>query len=61
MKIYVDHMPDSPRDCAFSRRDVEYGYYCMLNPYHEKLGAKAPCLCQDVSRCKLLKEAGHED
>ena len=61
MKIYVDHMPESPRDCVFSCYNVEYGFYCRLNPYHKELDTKAPCLCKDVSFCELLKEADHED
>ena len=56
MKIVVDRLPESPRDCPFSVHDVEYGYICQLRPYIDKAKAKPKCLCTSVMHCDLLIE-----
>lgn len=58
MKIIVDEMPESPRDCPFSERR-EAGphrvYVCNLRPYIEEAGEKPRCLCKNVENCERLQ------
>lgn len=56
MKIIVDKLPESPRDCLFSKRHVELGYICQLRPYIEEAQAKPFCLCKNVENCDRLIE-----
>ena len=44
MKIVVDEMPKSPKDCLFSKRDCEYGLICKLQS----------CVCRHVNECECL-------
>lgn len=44
MKILVDEIPNSPKECAFSYRNCEYGWICRIN-----------CrVCKDVEMCQEL-------
>ena len=58
MKILVDKMPESPRACPFSIRNVEYGYFCTLQPYNEETRGKPRCLCKCVETCDRLLPVG---
>lgn len=58
MKILVDKLPASPRDCPFSERNVEFGYVCQLRPYIAEAGVKTRCLCKSVEKCDRLMELG---
>lgn len=57
MKIFVDKLPEHPRDCLFSVKDVKFGYICQLRPYIPEAGGKPPCLCKNVEKCDRLMEA----
>lgn len=46
MKILVNEKPHKPKECLFSKRNVEYGYICKLG-YHP--------LCKDTTDCKYLE------
>lgn len=62
MRILVDRMPDTPRDCLFSERVTVHGdtfYRCNLRPYIEEAdrddnGHKPMCVCRNVSSCTNL-------
>lgn len=57
MKIFVDEMPEEPRDCPFSeRRQVgpHRVYVCTLRPYIEEAEGKPRCLCKRVELCDRL-------
>ena len=58
MKIVVDKLPESPRDCLFSELIPHaVGVYgCLLRGYIEKVDSKPKCLCKDVKFCDRLKE-----
>lgn len=56
MRIVVDKLPDKPRDCLFSKRNVKYGYVCQLRPFIPDANGKPPCLCNDCSNCECLVE-----
>ena len=60
MKIVVDKLPETPRDCLFSELVPHYvGVYgCTLRPYIEKVDGKPKCLCKSVDKCDRLKEIG---
>lgn len=57
MKIIVDKLPKTPRDCMFSEL-TPHGYICILKPYIEKVNHKPTCLCKSVDKCDRLKEIG---
>lgn len=44
MKIIVDEMPNTPKDCLFSKRNCEYGQICQLRTK----------VCRDVKDCECL-------
>lgn len=48
MKIVVDELPKSPKECAFSKRHDEVGYICTLRPYIKQIGSKTICVCKSV-------------
>lgn len=48
MKLIVDHLPKSPKDCFFCKWDREYGYLCKLN-----FSKKSFC---NFENCSYLKE-----
>lgn len=48
MKIVVDKIPKSPKECMFSKRNVEVGYVCTLRPYIEEAKGKLVCVCKPV-------------
>lgn len=54
MKIIVDALPESPKDCPFSKRNVEYGYVCTLRPYIHEAHGKPCCTCRRVELCECL-------
>ena len=65
MKIVVDEMPKSVKECLFSmpkklsNGDIIYG--CSLHEYIEDYKTdvslhKPVCLCKDVNLCNRLKE-----
>ena len=58
MKIIVDKLPETPRDCLFSELiPHSVGVYgCTLRGYIEKLDSKPRCLCKSVDKCNNLKE-----
>lgn len=58
MKIIIDKMPETPRDCIFSESISTGGYVCTLRPYIEKIQNKPKCLCKDIKHCDRLKEIG---
>ena len=45
MKVLVDEMPKTPKECLFSKFNCEYGYICCI-----KQGR-----CQHSFNCKVLK------
>ena len=49
MKIVVDELPESPKKCLFSQRNVEVGYVCTLRLYNEVTGTKPFFVCKPVS------------
>ena len=56
MKIVVDKLPNTPRDCLFSTlvpHSVNV-YGCTLKPYIEKIDSKSNCLCKSVDKCDCL-------
>jgi hypothetical protein len=64
MKILVTEMPESPRDCLFSKQvafnNYEPVYACNLREYIEEAddkdnGYKPKCLCKNCSHCKKLE------
>ena len=62
MRIVVDRMPDTPRDCLFSEKITVHGdtfYRCTLRPYIEDAdirsgGYKPLCVCRNTSNCNNL-------
>ena len=58
MKIVVDKLPETPRDCLFSELTIHNMYVCMLRPYIEKVDNKPKCICKSVDKCDILKEIG---
>ena len=60
MKIVVDKLPESPRDCLFSEFvPHSVGVYgCMLRGYIEKIDGKPRCLCKSVDKCNNLIVSG---
>ena len=62
MRIVVDRMHDTPRDCLFSEKVTVHGdtfYRCMLRPYIEEAdrndnGYKPMCVCRNTSNCNNL-------
>lgn len=62
MRIIVDELPKTPRECIFSR--VKYFgdkaiYICGLHQYIPEAdkkddGYKPECICKSVSSCNLL-------
>lgn len=56
MKIIVDKLPETPKECLFSQRNVEYGYICQLRPYIPEARGKPACVCKDCSKCECLVE-----
>ena len=57
MKIIVDKMPETVKDCPFSESIPIGGYGCILKPYIEKLNCKPKCICKSVDKCDKLKES----
>lgn len=55
MKILVDKLPETPKDCLFSET-TSIGYICVLRPYIEKIRHKPKCVCKSVEHCDRLKE-----
>ena len=63
MKLVVTEMPDTPRDCLFSERDVRGGrdfYVCNLRGYIPEAdeldnGYKPRCVCRGCSKCDKLE------
>lgn len=60
MKIIVDKMPETPRECLFSQRHCEYGYLCNLRPLvndgvHLR-PTKPRIRCESVGDCDCLIE-----
>lgn len=62
MRIVVDRLPDTPRECLFSKKIRVKGdtaYACCLRKYIEEAdtlndGYKPECLCKNVSNCDKL-------
>ena len=66
MKIVVDKMPTSPKDCLFSERIVTGHvvgevYGCNLRPVVEKFDSKPRCLCKSVENCTCLEVVMSDD
>lgn len=60
MKIIVDKMPETPKECMFSEL-IPHAmgvYNCSLRPYIEKIDSKPKCLCKNVDKCDRLIELG---
>lgn len=59
MKIIVDEMPESPKDCPFSEEkrlgDRFTGYICTLRLNIPGKPKNTRCVCKDVSGCWCLK------
>ena len=63
MKILVNEMPETPKECLFSEHDPRGGrdfYVCTLREYipdadEKDVGYKPKCVCRDCSKCKLLE------
>lgn len=60
MKIVINKMPKTPRDCLFSELiPHSVGVYgCTLRGYIEKIDGKPRCLCKSVDKCDRLIEFG---
>lgn len=57
MKIIVDELPETPRDCPFSLLDLRCNMYvCQLRPFREEAGGKPRCVCKSVVNCDQLVE-----
>ena len=56
MKIVVDKIPETPKDCLFSEQvQNRVGeYVCKLRPYIEEAEGKSKCLCKNTGRCDRL-------
>ena len=56
MKIIVDKLPETPRDCLFSQEIENHAgmYGCTLRPYIEKVDGKPNCICKSVNKCDCL-------
>lgn len=57
MKIMVDKLPETPKDCMFSEV-THVGYVCTLRPFIDKVQHKPKCICKDIKFCDRLKEIG---
>ena len=57
MKIIVDKLPETPRDCLFSESITIGKYGCILRPYNETVKCKPKCICESVDKCDKLKES----
>ena len=61
MHILVTEMPETPRDCLFSKLEPRGDFYvCTLREYIEEaddrnIGYKPKCICKNVSNCSHLK------
>lgn len=61
MRILVTEMPETPRDCLFSKLEIRGDFYvCTLREYIEEAderdnGYKPKCVCKNVSNCSHLK------
>ena len=56
MKLVVDKLPETPKDCLFSEL-IPYSvgvYACTLRSYIEKVDGKPKCLCKCVDKCDKL-------
>lgn len=53
MKVVVDKMPATPRECSFAVRNVEVGYVCQL-PSIIPDGNRCRTVCRDTSKCEHL-------
>lgn len=62
MKIVVDKMPETPRDCLFSEQVQNRAgvYACTLRPYIEEAGCKPKCLCKNTGECDRLSTIRNE-
>lgn len=65
MKIIVDEMPETPRDCLFSEEkrlgDNFTGYICTLRfDIPGKKPKNTQCLCKDTKFCECLQELGKQ-
>ena len=60
MRVVVDQLPESPRDCLFSQHHCEYGYLCMLRPLvntgEDNRRRKPIIRCSGVHECECLVE-----
>lgn len=60
MKIIVDKLPETPRECLFSQHHCEYGYLCMLRPLVKSGEYRTPrkplTRCESVGDCECLIE-----
>ena len=54
MKIVVDKLPETPKDCLFSEKTIYNNYACTLRPYIEKMNIKPKCICKSVDECDCL-------
>ena len=45
MKIIVDEMPNTPKECLFAERNVEIGYVCSLRGLNPD-GKRTRCICK---------------
>ena len=59
MRIVVDKLPETPKDCLFSESvpHTEGVYSCTLKPYIEKVDCKPRCLCKSTDKCDRLIES----
>lgn len=63
MKILVNEMPETPKDCLFSQLDLRGGkdfYVCTLRAYIPEAdikenGYKPSCVCRNCSKCNMLE------
>lgn len=59
MKIIVDKLPATPKECLFAKRNVERGYICPLQHCSCSIGLglnKCPCLWTDNADVEPPKE-----
>jgi hypothetical protein len=67
MHIYVDKLPEHPRDCLFSTRSEKAAgrFECILKAYIPEAdisdnGYKPKCLCS-ITNCTHLKEIAFDN
>lgn len=52
MKIVVDKMPETPKDCLFSELSPGFAYMCKLE--------KPKCVCKNTGKCNKLSTIRNE-